>query len=150
MSSTSVGISNTSGNYCANTKSLQETCLQTWRLGTARSKDKGESTIGIIPPLCPHWGSRLARRALLPHVARPALLMAILAETERGQITRIQFVPFLVCRCRPCLLQRRTEVAKLLPPTRTKRFAVCTGHSQRKGSESRSTALSQASRTQRT
>ena len=146
-----MGVNNTSQNYRTNTKSLQETCLQTWRrLGTTRSKDKGESTIGIIPPLCPHWGSRLARRALLPHVARPALLMAILAEMERGQITRIQFVPFLVCRCRPCLLQRRTEVAKLLPPTRTKRFAVCTGHSQRKGSESRNTALSQTSRTQKT
>ena len=114
------------------------------------SRKQLADTIGIIPPLCPHWGSRLARRALLPHVARPVLLTAILTETEIGQITRIQFVPFLVCRCRPCLLQRRTEVAKLLPPTRTKRFAVCTGHSQRKGSESRSTVLSQTPRTQKT
>ena len=50
----------------------------------------------------------------------PELLMAILPETETGQITRIEFVPFLVLRCRPCLLQRRTEVAKLLPPTKQK------------------------------
>ena len=106
--------------------------------------------IGIIPPLCPHWGSRLARRALLPHVARPVLLMAILAETKIGQITKIQFVPFLVLRCRPCPLQRRTEVAKLLPPTGTKRFAVCTSHSQRKSSESRSTILSQTPKAQKT
>ena len=146
-----MGINNTSKHHRTNIKSLQATCLQTWqRLGTTRSKDKGESTIGIIPPLCPHWGSRLAKTALLPHVARPELLMAILTKTEISQIPRIESVPLLVLRCRPSLLQRWTEVTQLRPPTRAKRFSVCTSHSQRKNSESRSTVLSQTPKAQKT